>query len=124
MPKTISEYLSDLTPYTITDGAIENILLKVDVEGGAYVSDLTPRQLNLCTAYTYLWLSQQPTTSARVKDADGSWSHEEGSMSISAADKYRLYLMAKGILDQYGISAGPSSIKMAPRGMRVFPRHK
>ena len=124
MAKLIEDYLKDLTAFTITDGAVENVLLTVGVESGTDVESLTVKQKDLCTAYTYLWCATTPTISGSVEDADSGWSHREGGMQYSAYDKRLLRRMALDILAKYGIRPAKSTIQIAPRGMRVFPGRK
>lgn len=122
MEKTIEAYLRDLTAYDVTDGAIENILIQVGVDStDTYVSALTTKQKDLCTAYLYLWCATTPSKVSATKDSDSGWAHEEGGRETSAYDKRLMRQMAQDILDKYGLSAGLSTIRLSVRGMKVFP---
>lgn len=124
MAKLIEDYLRDLTAFNITDGAIGNVLIEAGVQAGSYVENLTVKQKDLCMAYTYLWCATTPTISGSVEDSDSGWSHREGGIQTSAYDKRLLRQMGLDILAKYGIKPVKSTIHVAVRGMRVFPRRK
>ena len=124
MEKLAKDFVKDLTDYGITDGAVENILIKAGVSEYAYWDELTVKQRDLCEAYTYLWCASTPVISGSVEDSDSGWSHREGGKQTSAYDKRLLRKMGLDILARYGIRLMKSTIHITPRGMRVFPRRK
>lgn len=124
MAKLIEEYLKDLTAFDITEGAIGNVLIQAGVTAGSTVESLSVKQLDLCTAYTYLWCATTPTISGSVEDADSGWSHREGGKQTSAYDKRLLRRMALDILAKYGIRPMKSTVQVSLGGMRVFPKGK
>lgn len=124
MAKLIEEYLKDLTAFDITDGAVENALLKAGVPAGSEVVSLTVKQRELCEAYTYLWCASTPTISGSKEDSDSGWSHREGGKQTSAYDKRLMRQMGLDILKKYGINSVKSSIHFVTRGIRVCPRGK
>ncbi len=120
----IEEYIKNLTAFDVTDGAIANILVDAGVAAGSDISSLTVKQMDLCKGYTYIWCATVPTTSGSVEDADNGWSHREGGKQVAASDKRLLRRMGLDLLAQYGINPIKSSIRVMPRGMRLFPRRK
>lgn len=124
MAKLIEEYLKDFTPFEITDGAIENILLDAGVPAGSEVIGLTTRQLDLCKAYTYLWCASTPSISGSVEDTDSGWSHREGGRQTSAYDKRLLRQMGLDILKKYGLNKAKSTIHITTGGIRLSPRRR
>ena len=124
MVKLIDDYVRDLTPFDITDGAIENVLIDAGVLPGVDILDLTPRQMDLCKAYTYLWCASAPIISGSVEDSDSGWSHRDGGKQITVYDKRRYYRMGLALLKKYGLCVEKSTIHIATGGMRVFPRRK
>lgn len=124
MAKLIEEYLKDLTAYEITDGAVENALLKAGVPAGSEVIGLTVKQRELCEAYVYLWCASTPSITGTKEDSDNGWTHKEGSRQTSAYDKRLMRQMGLDILKKYGINSAKSTIHIATGGIRVFPRRK
>lgn len=124
MDKLIEDFIKDLTPFDITPGAIENVLIQSGVQQGAYVADLNQKQKDLCTAWTYWWCASAPLITGSVEDADSGWSHREGGKQFTAYDKKLYRRMALDLLAKYGIKPLKSTIHVAPGGMRVFPRGK
>lgn len=121
MSKLIEAYLKDLTAFDITDGAIENVLIEAGVAPETKVSELTAKQKDLCKAYTYLWCASTPSVTGSVEDSDGGWRHKESGKQSSAYDKRLMRQMGLDLLKKHGISAGQSTLRLVPGGMRVFP---
>lgn len=121
--KTIERYLKDLTAYDVTDGAIQNALINVGVQGGSFVEQLSVKQRELCEAYIYQWCASTPSVTSSKSDSDGGWSHSEGAKQTSAYDKRLMRQMANDIFSRYGVlNKTASTIKVRSFGMKVFRR--
>ena len=69
-----------------------------------YYGDLlTEKQRDLTLAGIYVWAATSPSTSARVRDEDGDWSHSEGGEQMSANVLNRFLRMANEIFDKYAM---------------------
>lgn len=123
MAKLAKDYLRDLTAYDITEGALEDVLLDAGISEDANWEELTVKQKDLGRAYTYLWCASTPSISGSVEDSDSGWSHREGGKQSSAYDKRLMRQMGLDLLAKYGIKV-KSTIHVAVRGMKVFPRRK
>lgn len=121
--KSVREYLRDLTPYDVTEGAIDNALINAGVSGYWSVKDISLREREICSAWIYDWCAKTPSITSSRKDSDGGWSHEEGAKQVSEYDKRLMRQRADAIFRKYGLDAGTkSSIRLSAFGMRVF-RH-
>ena len=81
-PRTISEYLSDITPL-LTEGDIRVILRRRNIAPGYPVDDLSEKELDLTEAEAYYKLCDLPVGGSTIKDVDGSWSHTQGGWTVS-----------------------------------------
>jgi hypothetical protein len=81
---TLEDYLRGIVRTAVSDDAIRSILARMGIERGTEYSVLSEKQRDLSTAWLYVWLSSSPTTSQKVSDKDGDWSHSEGGESMSA----------------------------------------
>lgn len=117
---TIEEYLRGKVGFTVEENAIVSILVDRDIDQGAFVDELTKRQRDLCTADLYMWCASTPSIMGSVKDSDGNWSHQDGGTQSSAFDKRNLRAMANDIYKKYGENVVSGSIKMIPRGIRIW----
>lgn len=118
----VESYLRGCVGYSVTDDAITSILFNRGIQPGSYISDMTKKQLDLSRADVYMWCSLLPSVSGTVSDADAGWKHSEGGMQASSLDKSNLISMANAIYLMYGESPRKSTIRMSPRGMRVWRR--
>lgn len=121
---TIEQYLKGkVRNVKVTDDALPTILVDAGkkagkpIEAGADVSTLTEKQLDLATAYLYVWIAGSPTMSEKVSDKDGDWSHSEGGEQMSANVLNRFLRMANDIFEKYEIpKVGSNSWDMVGNG--------
>lgn len=117
----VETYLRGCVGYPVTDEAIQNILVRRSIIPETTVTEITKKQLDLCTADVYMWCATAPSVSGTISDADAGWKHSEGGYQINSSDKSRFISMANSIYGVYGESV-KSTIKMRPFGMRVWRR--
>lgn len=107
---TIEQYLKGkVRNMTVTDDALITILTDAGkktggkIDADADVDSLSEMQLDLATAYLYVWIAGSPTMSEKVSDKDGDWSHSEGGEQMSANVLNRFLRMANEIFDKYAM---------------------
>lgn len=106
---TIEQYLrGKVRNILVTDDALKTILADASVkagtiEAGTEVSTLSEKQLDLSTAFLYVWIAGSPTMSEKRSDKDGDWSHAEGGEQMSANVLNRFLRMANDIFAKYGL---------------------
>ena len=86
----------------VTDGG--NITEEVAVNADTQCSLLTEKQRDLTLAGVYIWAASSPSTSAKVSDEDGDWSHSEGGERLSAADINHFLRLAKALYDKWNVN--------------------
>lgn len=79
---TIEDYLRGVSPL-IGNEALRYVLVRRKIDSGTAVTNLSERDLDLAEGLCYAWLTNLPTITGTVKDADGDWSHSEGGWQIS-----------------------------------------
>ena len=105
---TIEQYLrGKVRNINVTDDALLTILADASkkagaITSGAEVSTLSEKQLDLATAFLYVWIAGSPTMSEKLSDKDGDWSHSEGGEQMSANVLNRFLRMANDIFEKYG----------------------
>ena len=119
----VSAYLKGYVSF-LTDDAVNSICFNRKVDPSIEACEVSKRNLQLCLADAYMWASRTPSSSASVKDADGNWSHEEGSLSVSAGDKTRFVAEAKRLYALYGERIGGAVFKFKSSGIRLCPTRK
>lgn len=114
---TIDQYLIGKVRTTIPTDAIYSILADANVIPGTPLTDLTEMQRDLAIAYMYVWAAAAPSTSSRIKDSDGNWSHEEGSETFDASARRHFLLLANALFKKHGIQPiGSTAWKVSGRG--------
>ena len=107
--QSIEKYLQGKVRVKVTDDALLTILVDAGnsagakIEAGADVDTLSAKQLELATAYLYVWVASSPTMTEKVADSDGDWSHSEGGEQMSANVLNRFLRMANDIFAKYGL---------------------
>jgi hypothetical protein len=81
---TIEDYLRGVVNVGISDAALKSICKRLGITPGTEYDELSEKQVDLSTAWLYVWLSGSPTTSSKISDKDGDWSHSEGGETMSA----------------------------------------
>lgn len=99
---TIEEYLRGIVNIAVTDEALKSICMRLKIAEGADYNSLSEREIDLSTAWLYVWLASSPSTSNKVSDKDGDWSHSEGGVTMSK-DVLKSYLkMANALFEKWG----------------------
>lgn len=119
---TVDDYLRGSVAVNVPDNTVRAILSDNDVQEGTAMSDLDTRTKSLCLADLYRWCSTLPSTTGRIEDKHGVWSHSEGSATVTNADRSRWIKLANAIYRRYGeLSRIPSSgIKVNNMGMKLW----
>lgn len=116
---TLEEYLRGKVCYEIPDNALRSILANRNIAPNSLLDELSIRDRELSTADLYMWCVGTPSVTGTIKDADGGWSHQEGGVHTSSADKKHFRKMANAIYRKYGEEV-QSSIRMVARGMKIW----
>ncbi len=120
---TIEQYLKGkVRNLNVTDDALKTILADASAKAGAIgygtdISELSEKQLDVATAFLYVWIAGSPTVSEKRSDNDGDWSHSEGGEQMSANILNRFLRLANDIFTKYGLETiGSNSWKMEGHG--------
>ena len=118
---TIKDYLQGkVRDFNIPDKTLQAICIDAEIPSlDAPFDELTKRQRDLSTAYTYLWLAHGPVSSAKWSEKDGDWSQSGGGEQLTA-EQIRTYLrMANAIFKEYDLpTIGFNSYKVRGGGFR------
>lgn len=102
---TAEEYIKSISPNaSVNESAIQGILIDAGIAAGTSAADLTERQRDLAMAYLYIRIASNPLTSQKVSDRDGDWEHSEGSEQWSKSQLSQFLILARKLLDKWGIS--------------------
>ena len=114
---TIEKYLQGKVRTKISEDALMSILADAEVKPKTPFEELTKKEKDLATAYLYAWAATAPSTSSRIKDADGNWSHEEGSETFDASARRHFLILANDLFKKYNLATiGSSSWGVSGRG--------
>lgn len=92
--ESINSYLQGCAPFDIT-GFIPGVLRGRGVPYKEDLNDMESSTIELCEADLYLRMTKIPSSRQHERDADGGWSHDGGSITIS--DAYRNMLTADAL---------------------------
>lgn len=119
---TIKDFLQGISPL-LEEGALQRVLHKRKLSAETPYDDLSERESDLAEAEVYLELTNLPSGGATTKDVDGSWSHSESGHTISSANIAEWYKKYVALRKKWGERVlNQSTIKVHPRGMRVWQR--
>lgn len=114
---TVEKYLQGKVRTKISEDALMSILADAEIKPKTPFEELTRKEKDLATAYLYAWAATAPSTSSRVKDADGDWSHEEGSETFDASARRHFLILANDLFKKYNLATiGSSSWGVSGRG--------
>lgn len=114
---TVEKYLQGKVRTKISEDALMSILADAEIKPKTPYEELTRKEKDLATAYLYAWAATAPSTSSRVKDADGDWSHEEGSETFDASARRHFLILANDLFKKYNLATiGSSSWGVLGRG--------
>lgn len=101
---TITDFLKGLVRgVEIPDEALLGICKRAGVDSDSSVDNLTERDIDLSTAFLYLWIAGGPTTGSRWSEKDGEWSQSAGHGTFNYAQLRLYYRMANDLLKKYGL---------------------
>lgn len=101
MAITIEEYLRGKVGFEVSDSTLTSILIDRAIPEQTDVCDISVKNRELAYADLLMWGATNPTSYSGSKEADGGWSHTEGSKTISVSDKNRWASMANSIYEKY-----------------------
>lgn len=99
--QSINSFLNNCIQGIDVSGLIPGILMSREVEYGADLKDLDKQTIDLCRADIYYESTNIPSSRQMHKDADGGWSHDEGSFSMDSYTKNSLIAQALAIYNKY-----------------------
>lgn len=114
---TIKDFLQgEIRGITIPESTLQSIYIKAGItDEGAYLDELTEKQRELATAWTYVWIATGPATTAKWSESDGDWSQSAGGEVYTATQLRTLLRLADEIFKKYGLS----TVSGNEWGMRV-----
>lgn len=99
---TVEEKLRGKCMIALTDENLKSICDDAGVKLGSEWDSLTEKQKDMSMAWMYVTLATSPSTSNKISDKDGDWSHSEGGVSISK-DQLKSYLkIANALFEKWG----------------------
>jgi len=117
---TIKDYLKGKVSLQVEDSVFASIFYDRGVTESTPVSSCSDRIKELCLADLYVCISSMPSKRGSVRDADGNWSHEEGSFELGVSDKNAFRKMANEIYSKYGEKKGVTGgIRFISRGIKI-----
>lgn len=102
---TIKDYLQgEIRGIQIPESTLRSIYLKSGIDGeGVYLDELSERQRELATAWTYVWIATGPATTAKWSESDGDWSQSGGGEVYTATQLRTLLRLADEIFKKYDL---------------------
>lgn len=103
---TIKEFLQgEIRGIEIPESSLQSIYVKAGItDENTYLDELTEKQRELATAWTYVWIATGPATTARWSESDGDWSQSSGGEIYTATQLRTLLRLADEIFKKYGLS--------------------
>ena len=118
--RNISQHLADISPL-LTEGDIRFVLYTRKLSPDIPLMDLSERDVDLAVAEAYLKLCDLPASGSTSKDVDGSWSHTEGSCSVSKENLRQWYGRYVELRQKWGEPIlRKSTIKVHSTGMKLW----
>lgn len=101
---TIKDFLQgEIRGIKIPDATLQGIYLKAGITGETYLDELTEKQRELATAWSYVWIATGPATTERWSESDGDWSQSGGGESYTATQLRTLLRLADEIFKKYDL---------------------
>lgn len=103
---TIKDFLQgEIRGITIPESSLRSIYIKAGIENeNMYLDELSEKQRELATAWTYVWIATGPATTAKWSESDGDWSQSAGGEVYTATQLRTLLRLADEIFKKYGLS--------------------
>lgn len=116
----VADWLKAKMPM-LGEDSIKAILAEWGIDSHLEPCDLTEREKDLILADGYFSLITACSSKAEVKDADGNWSHSEGALKISDADKQLWKNLYTRLRKKWGEEVlFKPSIKLESQGFRLW----
>lgn len=118
---TIKDFLQgEIRGIEIPESSLQAIYVKAGItDENAYLDQLSERQRELATAWTYVWIATGPATTSRWSESDGDWSQSAGGEVYTATQLRTLLRLADEIFKKYGLSTvGGNDWGMRAGGIR------
>lgn len=103
---TIKSFLQgEIRGIEIPESTLQGILVKAGIsDSETYLDELSERQRELATAWTYVWIATGPSTTAKWSESDGDWSQSAGGEVYTATQLRTLLRLADEIFAKYGLA--------------------
>lgn len=103
---TIKDFLQgEIRGLEIPESSLRSIYIKAGIENeNMYLDELSEKQRELATAWTYVWIATGPATTAKWSESDGDWSQSAGGEVYTATQLRTLLRLADEIFKKYGLS--------------------
>lgn len=118
---TIKDFLQgEVRGLEIPESALRSIYIKAGIPSeDAFLDELTERQRELATAWTYVWIATGPATTSRWSESDGDWSQSSGGEVYTATQLRTLLRLADDIFKKYDLpTVGKNEWGMRIGGIR------
>lgn len=102
---TIKDFLQgEIRGLEIPESSLRSIYIKAGITNeNAYLDELTEKQRELATAWTYVWIATGPATTAKWSESDGDWSQSSGGEVYTATQLRTLLRLADDIFKKYNL---------------------
>lgn len=118
---TIKDFLQgEIRGLEIPESSLRSIYIKAGITNeNAYLDELTEKQRELATAWTYVWIATGPATTAKWSESDGDWSQSSGGEVYTATQLRTLLRLADDIFKKYNLpTVGKNEWGMRIGGIR------
>ena len=100
---TVEQKLRGKFSTLLTDANIMSVCDDAGIDANGDWKSLSEKQKDMALAWTYVLLSDKETTSQKISDKDGDWSHSEGGTTISKEDKKNWLRKANALFAKWGM---------------------
>lgn len=116
---TIEDYLYGCVNFSIPPEGMNSVLLSRKIELGTLYSNMEEKDIKLCEAELYIWISKSPNRIGSVTDKDNDWEHSDGGMTLTSDDRSYFRSLANQIFSLYGEQpVGASKIRITSYGVK------
>ena len=118
---SIKDFLQgEIRGIAIPESSLQSIYIKAGIENeNMYLDELSEKQRELATAWTYVWIATGPATTAKWSESDGDWSQSSGGEVYTATQLRTLLRLADDIFKKYNLpTVGKNEWGMRIGGIR------
>ena len=118
---SIKDFLQgEIRGIAIPESSLQSIYIKAGIENeNMYLDELSEKQRELATAWTYVWIATGPATTAKWSESDGDWSQSSGGEVYTATQLRTLLRLADDIFKTYNLpTVGKNEWGMRIGGIR------